>query len=75
MFKLDHKTGKSIYEQITDGFKEMIVRGELMPGDRVEHEKFGEGTVITSQGNVVTVVFESVGTKKLAKDLAPLKKI
>ena len=48
---------------------------ELMPGDRVEHEKFGEGTVITSQGNVVTVVFESVGTKKLAKDLAPLKKI
>ena len=35
MFKLDHKTGKSIYEQITDGFKEMIVRGELMPGNRL----------------------------------------
>ncbi|MBR0481984.1 MAG: UvrD-helicase domain-containing protein [Firmicutes bacterium] len=48
---------------------------DLSPGDKVEHDKFGEGTVISSSGNVVTVIFESVGTKKLAKDLAPLKKI
>lgn len=45
------------------------------PGDKVEHEKFGIGTVITAEGNTITVVFESVGTKKLAKDLAPLKKL
>jgi DNA helicase-2/ATP-dependent DNA helicase PcrA len=48
---------------------------ELSPGDKVEHDKFGEGTVINSNGNIVTVIFDSVGTKKLAKDLAPLKKI
>jgi DNA helicase-2/ATP-dependent DNA helicase PcrA len=48
---------------------------ELSPGDKVEHDKFGEGTVISSSGNIVTVIFDSVGTKKLAKDLAPLKKI
>ncbi len=48
---------------------------ELFPGDKVKHDKFGEGTVITSSGNIVTVVFDSVGTKKLAKDLAPLTKL
>ncbi len=35
MFRLDNKSRKSIYEQIVDGFKEMIVRGELLPGDRL----------------------------------------
>ena len=55
--------------------KATLVGVELMPGDKVEHEKFGEGTVINSSGNIVTVIFDSVGTKKLAKDLAPLKKI
>ena len=55
--------------------KATLAGEELSPGDKVEHEKFGEGTVISSSGNIVTVIFDSVGTKKLAKDLAPLKKI
>ena len=48
---------------------------DLAPGDEVEHAKFGRGTVITQNGSVLTVAFDSVGIKKLAKDLAPLKKV
>ena len=35
MFQLDLKDRRSIYEQIIDGFKGMIARGELSPGDRL----------------------------------------
>ena len=38
-------------------------------------KQFGKGTVIESKGNVLTVFFDSAGVKKLAKDLAPLKKL
>jgi DNA helicase-2/ATP-dependent DNA helicase PcrA len=49
--------------------------GELAAGDRVEHNKFGAGQVISMEKNAVTVIFDSVGTKKLAIDIAPLKKL
>ena len=48
---------------------------ELKPGDKVKHIKFGEGLVIDANDKVVTVAFRSEGIKKLAKDLAPMKKI
>ena len=35
MFKLELKSKKSIYEQIIDGYKEMIIRGELKPDDKL----------------------------------------
>ena len=38
-------------------------------------KSFGKGTVIECKGNVLTVFFNSAGVKKLAKDLAPLKKL
>jgi DNA helicase-2/ATP-dependent DNA helicase PcrA len=44
-------------------------------GEKVTHEKFGKGTIVDVKGNVVTVIFDEFGTKKLAKDLAPLKKV
>lgn len=47
----------------------------LAPGDKVKHDKFGEGTVIEIKGKIVTVIFDAVGTKKLAADKAPMKKI
>jgi DNA helicase-2/ATP-dependent DNA helicase PcrA len=43
-------------------------------GDRVVHGKFGPGLVLEVQGNVVTVMFDREGRKKLAADIAPLKK-
>ncbi len=35
MFQLDLKSRKSLYEQVVDGCKEMVIRGELKPGDRL----------------------------------------
>ena len=50
-------------------------QADIKPGDVVEHVKFGQGTVIEIKGSVLTVIFKSCGTKKLAKDLAPMKKV
>ncbi len=47
----------------------------LAPGDMVRHGKFGEGLVLETDDKTVTVMFDSVGRKKLAKGIAPLKKI
>ncbi len=44
-------------------------------GERISHEKFGEGLVISSQGDVITVAFKAYGLKKLSSSLAPIKKI
>ena len=35
MFKLDLKNKKSIYEQVVDGMKEMIVSGALKSGEKI----------------------------------------
>ncbi len=45
--------------------------------DRVEHPIFGPGIVLNIVGGIVTVVFENptVGTKKLAISIAPLKRM
>ncbi|MFZ2225940.1 MAG: UvrD-helicase domain-containing protein [Candidatus Moraniibacteriota bacterium] len=44
-------------------------------GERISHEKFGEGLVISSQGDIITVAFKAVGLKKLDSSLAPIRKI
>lgn len=44
-------------------------------GDRVNHAKFGEGMVVSVDGKTISVMFDSAGLKKLAKDIAPIKKI
>ena len=51
------------------------MEGVFKAGDSVSHEKFGKGKVIEAQGVIVTVIFDSVGTKKLAVGLAPLRKL
>lgn len=44
-------------------------------GDEVTHGKFGHGLVIDADSRTVSVMFDTVGLKKLAKDIAPLKKL
>jgi DNA helicase-2/ATP-dependent DNA helicase PcrA len=44
-------------------------------GERIAHEKFGEGLVISSQGDIITVAFKLVGLKKLSSSLAPIRKM
>lgn len=48
---------------------------DMKTGDKVSHNKFGEGLVLAVEGSTITIAFDSVGVKKLAKDLAPIKKI
>ena len=47
----------------------------LAAGDRVRHAKFGEGLVIDQDDRTLTIIFDTAGQKKLAKGIAPLKKI
>jgi DNA helicase-2/ATP-dependent DNA helicase PcrA len=49
----------------------------LKDGDKVMHNSFGEGVVVTVQGDVATVAFKNpdVGIKRLALSIAPLVKI
>ena len=44
-------------------------------GDAVAHGKFGRGIVLEADEKTVTVIFEEAGRKKLARGIAPLKKI
>ena len=48
---------------------------DFAPGDRVSHAKFGAGTVTEVRGNAITVTFDDGSTKKLARGIAPVKKI
>ena len=47
----------------------------LSAGDKVNHAKFGEGLVIEVSGKAANIMFDSVGLKKIAVDLAPIEKI
>jgi DNA helicase-2/ATP-dependent DNA helicase PcrA len=44
-------------------------------GDRVRHEVFGDGMIVATQGDIITVAFSRVGLKKLSASIAPLRKI
>ncbi len=50
---------------------------QLAEGDRVQHDTFGEGRVVSIKGGVATIAFDALryGTKKLALSIAPLRKI
>ena len=66
------------YDYLARARKEVKAAGaseDVAPGDRVSHGKFGEGIVLEEDEKTVTVIFDSVGRKKLAKGVAPIKKI
>jgi DNA helicase-2/ATP-dependent DNA helicase PcrA len=51
----------------------------LVPGDRVRHDDFGEGRVMSVTGEgakrIAEVQFESAGKKKLLIKIAPISKM
>jgi len=61
------------FDQLKRAKAELV--NEFKVGDRVRHSKFGEGAVIEVYAGTVTVIFGSVGKKKLAVDVAPLELI
>ncbi|MDR3295433.1 MAG: UvrD-helicase domain-containing protein [Clostridiales Family XIII bacterium] len=48
---------------------------KLGNGDRVNHKKFGEGLVLEADEKTLTVLFDAVGRKRLARDMAPVTKV
>jgi len=36
---------------------------------------FGEGLIISTQGDILTIAFSRVGLKKLSASIAPLRKL
>ncbi|MDR3559246.1 MAG: 3'-5' exonuclease, partial [Candidatus Pacebacteria bacterium] len=44
-------------------------------GDRVRHPEFGDGMIVATQGDIITVAFGKIGLKKLSVSIAPLRKI
>ncbi len=75
----DDEPRRLIPEETDDSvfFDDKPATPELQDGDRVHHEKFGEGTVINIVGGVATICFKSkkYGIKKLALSVAPLRKL
>ncbi|MFA5777610.1 MAG: UvrD-helicase domain-containing protein [Parcubacteria group bacterium] len=53
---------------------EFIIQ-KFKDGEHVHHPDFGDGVVISIQGDIITVAFKKNGIKKLALKFAPLKKI
>jgi len=47
----------------------------LHKGDKVEHQNFGIGTVISCEGDTVSIRFKNNVTKQLNIEYAPLKKL
>jgi hypothetical protein len=47
------------------------------PGDKVMHKVFGAGMIITvdTSSQVLTIVFDAHGIKKLDPSIAPIKKL
>jgi DNA helicase-2/ATP-dependent DNA helicase PcrA len=70
---LSHKdlTGKPIPLEQND------LVSSFEDGDKVHHQSFGEGVIISIKGGVATVCFKDskYGIKKLALSVAPLKKV
>ena len=52
---------------------------EFAVGDKVMHEKFGQGVVMAVSGegakSIITVIFDGMPPKKLVASMAPIKKI
>lgn len=48
---------------------------EIEVGDRISHQIFGEGTVVSIEGMTVGITFSGGGVKKINASFAPLRKI
>ena len=51
------------------------VAGQLAEGDRINHPKFGNGTILNVNGKIIQVRFDDGSVKKLAAGMAPISKL
>ncbi len=55
--------------------QKVVEKIDIEVGDLVEHSKFGKGRVMEVDSKIVKVDFDNEGEKKLARSVAPLKKL
>jgi hypothetical protein len=48
---------------------------QLKGGEKVRHNEFGDGIVVSVSGVIITVAFKKAGIKRLSAEFAKLKKI
>ena len=67
--------GKTKQEKEDDFLEEEEIKNEndFNDGQKVNHDEFGQGIVISSDDEIITVAFENIGVKKLAKKVVKLK--
>jgi len=68
-------TGWASALQSSEGSSEPRYVADFSVGDTVEHQLFGVGKIVDTDGDNVAVHFKKAGTKKLNSSIAPLKKI
>ena len=44
-------------------------------GDRIRHQRFGEGQVLAVSGDIIKIAFADHGIKQFAASIAPIEKI
>jgi hypothetical protein len=71
----DHTGISNDSDESDDVQKPKSVNLNIKPGDRVEHEYFGKGTITSIDDEVIAVNFDSKGKKELAIEYAKLVKI
>lgn len=74
----DNQMPTQVYDEPTiDIYADLDESPHFKPGSRVNHQKFGDGTVLNVTGGIVTIKFDRVqyGVKKLALSVAPIKLI
>lgn len=70
------KQSSAVTRKVTDVDEAVATESvDLGPGSKVVHNAFGEGTVISydAGSDIITIVFDTRGIKKLQKSMAPLK--
>lgn len=48
---------------------------EFKDGDKIFHPAFGEGVIVSKNGDIASLAFKNHGIKKMALSIAPIKKI
>ncbi len=59
MFSLDLTIKKSIYEQVVDGFKSLIISGEMLPNDKLPSVR-DLSSQLTVNPNTIAKAFKSL---------------
>jgi hypothetical protein len=71
----EQKLFKSLLDKSAKSRKKNKTKTALKGGEKVRHNEFGEGVVVSVVGDVIVVAFKKAGIKRLSAEFAKLKKL